>query len=167
VLTTRTIILVAAMVGVVTLVALAVLVALPAHLPDDPVGATGRASDGARDRRGRGRTGTITLAARRQVHQERVAVATEADAAERRTTELYAKSVEQRGSEKSAVRLGGLYALERLAQTSPGQRQTVVNVICAYLRMPYQPPIESLEPATDLAQGEAKKYRGTSPGVSE
>jgi Pentapeptide repeats (9 copies) len=29
-----------------------------------------------------------------------------------------------------------LYALERLAQDSPGQRQTIVNVLCAYLRMP-------------------------------
>jgi len=38
------------------------------------------------------------------------------------------------------VRLGGLHALERLAQTNPPQRQTIVDVICAYLRMPYIPP---------------------------
>ena len=37
-------------------------------------------------------------------------------------------------------RLAGFYALERLAQDNPGQRQTVVNVLCAYLRMPYDPP---------------------------
>jgi uncharacterized protein YjbI with pentapeptide repeats len=83
-------------------------------------------------------------------HQKQVAAATEArqdrvdadarlDAVERRITELYTKAVDQLGSDKSAVRLGGLYALERLAQDNPGQRQTIVNVLCAYLRMPYTP----------------------------
>ncbi|MEU6741925.1 hypothetical protein [Streptosporangium sandarakinum] len=55
-------------------------------------------------------------------------------------TELYTKAVEQLGRDKAALRLGGLYALERLAQDSPGHRQIIVNVICAYLRMPYTPP---------------------------
>src|SRR5690349_9046922 len=31
------------------------------------------------------------------------------------------------------------YALERLAQDNPTHRQTIVNVICAYLRMPFSP----------------------------
>ena len=65
---------------------------------------------------------------------------TETDAAERRVTDLYGKAVEQLGSADAAVRLGGLYALERVAQNNPGQRQTIVNVLCAYLRMPYTPP---------------------------
>jgi Pentapeptide repeats (9 copies) len=59
----------------------------------------------------------------------------ETDAAERRVTDLFTKAVEQLGSPAAAVRLGGLYALERVAQNNPEQRQTVVNVICAYLRM--------------------------------
>lgn len=58
---------------------------------------------------------------------------TEIDAAERRVTDLYTKAVEQLGSADAAVRLGGLYALERVAQTNPTQRQTIVNVLCAYL----------------------------------
>jgi uncharacterized protein YjbI with pentapeptide repeats len=66
--------------------------------------------------------------------------ATEHDAAERRLTELYAKAVEQLGSDKAAVRHGGLYALERVAQDNPDQRQTVVNVLCAYLRAPFSVP---------------------------
>ncbi|AXB43449.1 pentapeptide repeat-containing protein [Amycolatopsis albispora] len=70
-------------------------------------------------------------------HMERVAAATEHDAEARRITELYSTSVEQLGSDKAPVRLGGLYALERLAQDNPGQRQTIVNVLCAYLRMPF------------------------------
>lgn len=37
------------------------------------------------------------------------------------------------------MRLGGLYALERLAQDNPTQRLTIVNVLCSYLRMPSAP----------------------------
>ncbi len=58
------------------------------------------------------------------------------DAIERRITELYTKAAEQLGSDKAPVRLAGFYALERLAQDNTSQRQTIVNVICAYLRMP-------------------------------
>ncbi len=42
------------------------------------------------------------------------------------------------------MRLGGLYALERLGQLAPDHRQTIVDVICAYLRMPYKLPTELL-----------------------
>ncbi|WP_410652253.1 hypothetical protein [Amycolatopsis sp. cmx-4-54] len=67
--------------------------------------------------------------------QERVAGESQHDAAERRVAELYSKAVEQLGSEKPPVQLGGLYALERLGQSNADQRQTIVNVLCAYLRM--------------------------------
>jgi hypothetical protein len=67
---------------------------------------------------------------------------TERDATERRITELYTKAADQLGSDKAPVRLAGLHALERLAQNTPEQRQTIVDVICAYLRMPYTPPNE-------------------------
>ncbi|MEV7096275.1 pentapeptide repeat-containing protein [Amycolatopsis sp. NPDC051045] len=77
--------------------------------------------------------------ARAYALQERVAAATEADAAARRITELFTKAVEHLGAGEAPVRLGGLYALERLAQDNPGQRQTIVNVVCAYLRMPIDP----------------------------
>jgi uncharacterized protein YjbI with pentapeptide repeats len=81
-----------------------------------------------------------------QAHSEQVATATqrsqqeqtriaEHDATERRVTDLFTKAVDLLGSEKAAVRLGGLYALERLAQDNARHRQTVVAVVCAYLRM--------------------------------
>jgi hypothetical protein len=54
--------------------------------------------------------------------------------------ELYGQAVEQLGHDKAAVRLGGLYSLERLAQDHPQHRQTVVDVMCAYLRMPFEAP---------------------------
>jgi hypothetical protein len=81
----------------------------------------------------------LMLAFRRQHHQEIATVLTDRDATERRITELYTKAVEQLGNDKAPVRLGGLYALERLAQDNPAHRQTIVNVICSYLRMPFSP----------------------------
>lgn len=75
-------------------------------------------------------------------HQERVADYAETDARERRITDLYTKAADQLGSDKAPVRLAGLYALERLAQDNPAQRQTIVNVLCAYLRMPFDLPVD-------------------------
>lgn len=72
--------------------------------------------------------------------QERVAKSAENDAIERRTTDLYSKSIEQLGSTKAAVRLGALYALERIAGDNGSYRASVVNIMCAYLRMPFDAP---------------------------
>jgi hypothetical protein len=54
--------------------------------------------------------------------------------------ERFTKASDQLGSDKAPVRLAGMYALESLAQGTPEQRQMIVNVLCAYLRMPYLPP---------------------------
>lgn len=80
------------------------------------------------------------VADRNHQHAERVADDARHDAAARRVTEQYGKSVEQLGSDKAHVRLGGLYALERLAQGNEDQRQVTMNVLCAYLRMPCKLP---------------------------
>ncbi|MFD8440411.1 pentapeptide repeat-containing protein [Streptomyces microflavus] len=53
-------------------------------------------------------------------------------------TERYAKAAEQLGHEQAAVRLAGVYAMARLADDWPEQRQVCVDVLCAYLRMPYE-----------------------------
>jgi uncharacterized protein YjbI with pentapeptide repeats len=96
---------------------------------------------------GAGTTGifALLLAVRRQQHSER-------DATEKNVTELYTKAADQLGSEQAPVRLAGLYALERLAQSNPRQRQSIVNVICAYLRMPFTPPDTEPSAAADAAQ---------------
>ena len=54
--------------------------------------------------------------------------------------ERFTKAADQLGSNKAPVRLAGMYALEGLAQGAPEQRQMIVNVLCAYLRMSYLPP---------------------------
>ena len=93
----------------------------------------------------------LTLALRRQYvkervddevqsHNERTAQASEYDAAERRITDLYVKAAEQLGSDKAPVRMAALYALERVGQDNPTHRQTIANLMCAYLRMPFTRP---------------------------
>ncbi len=63
-------------------------------------------------------------------------------------TDTYTKAVEQLGHDEAPVRLGALYSLVSLAQDNPSRRQTVVDVLCAYLRMPYVPLRED-KSATD------------------
>lgn len=92
----------------------------------------------------RQRSTELDLLQKYEAHQlaERIANDSDRDATARRITDLYGKAVDQLGSDQAPVRLGGLYALERLAQDNTQLRQTVVDVICAYLRMPTlaQPP---------------------------
>jgi Pentapeptide repeats (8 copies) len=49
-------------------------------------------------------------------------------------TEQYTRAVEQLGSKKVDVRIGGLYALERLAKSSSRDHHTIMNVLAAYVR---------------------------------
>lgn len=49
-------------------------------------------------------------------------------------TDRYQQAVEQLGHERLAVRLGGIYALERLMKDSPADQRTIVEVLCAFIR---------------------------------
>ena len=62
--------------------------------------------------------------------------------AEQRTrtlNERFTTAAEQLGSDKPAVRLAGVYAMTGLADDWEENRQACVEVLCAYLRMPYEP----------------------------
>lgn len=52
-------------------------------------------------------------------------------------TERYTRAIEQLGSERDAVRLGGIYSLEQLAvdSTRNGDQATVVEVLSAFVRV--------------------------------
>jgi uncharacterized protein YjbI with pentapeptide repeats len=72
--------------------------------------------------------------------------------AEQRTrtlNERFATAADQLGSDKPpAVRLAGVYAMAGLADDWPVNRQTCVDVLCAYLRLPYDPdPGDEADPA--------------------
>lgn len=53
--------------------------------------------------------------------------------------ERFTAAVSQLGEESAAVRLGGVHALAGLADDAPtpALRQTCIDVLCAYLRLPY------------------------------
>lgn len=90
------------------------------------------------------------LGERAQAHQEAVALDVQHDSNERRITELYTRAVDSLGHERATVRLGGMYALERLAQGDLAHRQTIVDVLCAYLRMPFDASVSYMAQATDV-----------------
>jgi uncharacterized protein YjbI with pentapeptide repeats len=66
----------------------------------------------------------------------------EADSAHDRTrvfNERFTTSAAQLGDNKAAVRLAGVHAMAGLADDWAANRQTCIDVLCAYLRMPYEP----------------------------
>jgi hypothetical protein len=82
-------------------------------------------------------------------------------------TDRYTNAVEQLGSQHLDVRLGGIYALERIARDSPPDRATIEEVLTAYVRghAPWPPPAAppSLQAITQrlvtLAQGQRSALR--------
>ncbi|NDU72081.1 pentapeptide repeat-containing protein [Actinomadura sp. DSM 109109] len=68
---------------------------------------------------------------------------------DRETTRLFnerfAAACGHLGDESPAVRLAGVHALAGLADDWPAGRQTCIDVLCAYLRMPYEedPPADA------------------------
>ena len=52
--------------------------------------------------------------------------------------ERFSTAASQIGNDQPAVRLAGVYAMAALADDWPEQRQTCVNILCGYLRMPYE-----------------------------
>ena len=89
--------------------------------------------------------------------------------AEQRTrtlNERFATAAEQLGSDKPpAVQLAGVYAMAGLADDWPENRQTCIDVLCAYLRLPYKPdPGEEVQPE-HLAFLASREVRWTVIGV--
>jgi hypothetical protein len=70
--------------------------------------------------------------------------------------ERFGRAADQLGSDRPAVRLAGIHALAGLADDWPAGRQTCIDVLCAYLRMPYpggdqRPDADGPGDAVDLA----------------
>jgi hypothetical protein len=57
--------------------------------------------------------------------------------------ERFASACSQIGHEKPTVRLAGIYAMASLADEWLEQRQVCIDVLCAYLRIPYGPALDS------------------------
>ncbi|MBU4234150.1 MAG: hypothetical protein L6277_14900, partial [Desulfobacterales bacterium] len=95
----------------------------------------------------------ITLAHRRiralerqvQIGQEQLQVAQEGQ-----ITERFTRAIEQLGSDKMEIRLGGIYALERIANDSDKDYWPIMETLTAYVRerAPWrEPPLETPEEA--------------------
>ncbi|CCH35463.1 pentapeptide repeat-containing protein [Actinosynnema sp. NPDC047251] len=61
--------------------------------------------------------------------------------------ERFARAVEMLGNEADQVRVGAMHALAGLARATPRYRQTVLDVLCAYLRRPFSHPAFKQRPA--------------------
>jgi hypothetical protein len=85
---------------------------------------------------GAGALVTLVLAVRRQLLAEETAETARKDMEERRLIDLYSRGVEQIASQKPEVQIGGLYALERLAENVTDMREQVMDIVCAFLRNP-------------------------------
>ena len=109
----------------------------------------------------------ITLAHRRiralerqvQIGQEQLLVAQEGQ-----ITERFTRAIEQLGSDRMEVRLGGIYALERIANDSDKDYWTIMETLTAYVRerAPWrEPPSEA--PAEAVGEEAAPPAAATSP----
>jgi uncharacterized protein YjbI with pentapeptide repeats len=92
----------------------------------------------------------LVVAYRRQ----RVSEASSAHDRTRVFNERFATAAGQLGSEQPAVRLAGVYAMAGLADDWEENRQTCIDVLCAYLRLPYDP-----DPGDDAEPGKRSPYR--------
>jgi hypothetical protein len=52
----------------------------------------------------------------------------------------FATALDHLGSQHPVVRIGCFAELDRLARDDPDYIQPVADVVCAYLRMPFDPP---------------------------
>ncbi|MFI0465542.1 pentapeptide repeat-containing protein [Saccharopolyspora sp. 5N102] len=67
---------------------------------------------------------------------------------DRAADERFARSVELLGNDADQVRVGAMHALAGLARSNPDYTQTVLDVLCSYLRRPFEHP--KWTPASEL-----------------
>jgi len=79
-------------------------------------------------------------------------------------TERYTKAIEQIGSDKIDVRIGGIYALERIARDSSRDHPTVVEVLTAFIREHSREQWPPPQPAS-TSQPVGSPERATRPDV--
>jgi len=83
----------------------------------------------------------------------------EADSAHDRTrvfNERFIAIATQFGDAQPAVRLAGVHAMAGLADDWKANRQTCIDVLCAYLRMPYEP-----DPGEEAPAAERRAFRAS------
>ena len=74
--------------------------------------------------------GALTFTARNSIFAQRTVQLTE----QGQVTDRYTKAIDQLGSDKLDVRIGGIHALERVARDSARDHPTVMEVLAAFIR---------------------------------
>jgi Pentapeptide repeats (8 copies) len=96
----------------------------------------------------------------RQIQETATANRKQLELSERgQVTDRYTKAIDQLDEKKAlAVRLGGLYALERIARDSRDDRATIAEVLCTYARTTPRP-----KPPTQRAKDAPPPVADTAP----
>ena len=81
---------------------------------------------------------------------------------EGQVTERYTKAIEQLGSDKLDVRIGGMYALERVVRDSARDHPTVMEVLAAFIR---EHSREQLPPSAQDQSDADSSERTTCPDI--
>lgn len=107
----------------------------------------------------------LVVASRKQ-HLSEAEHGRQEDAARREDTKLFnerfGRAADQLSADKPAARLAGVYAMAGLADDWQAGRQTCIDVLCAYLRMPYVAAAESEDgPPAGQAGYEERLVRNT------
>jgi len=69
---------------------------------------------------------------------------------EKQLTDLYVKAIEQLGNDNIHIRLGGIYALERIARESPKDHWPIMEVLTAFVRE--NAPLKEEAPAAEAGE---------------
>jgi Pentapeptide repeats (8 copies) len=130
-----------ALAGLVALAALAAIILAVWKLPSLLYGDVTQASPDARLQAASGfRTAFVAgLAGLAALGSLAIATRTYRLTQQGQITDRYTKAIEQLGGNKLDVRLGGIYALERIATDSERDHPTVVEVLSAFVREHSQP----------------------------
>jgi uncharacterized protein YjbI with pentapeptide repeats len=87
-------------------------------------------------------------------------------AREGQITERYTRAIDQLGHSELDVRLGGIYALERIAKDSPADRRTIAEVLTAFIRThaPWPPRLPGQFTAT-APIGQVPDFQARAPDL--
>ncbi|HCT80627.1 MAG TPA: hypothetical protein DGG94_17270 [Micromonosporaceae bacterium] len=70
-------------------------------------------------------------------------------------TERFSRAVDQLGSEKLDIRMGGVYALERIMRDSTVDQGAIVEILCAFVRE--RAPVKPASPAPEFVRQERRR----------
>ncbi|GAB3892975.1 hypothetical protein GCM10029964_068930 [Kibdelosporangium lantanae] len=75
-------------------------------------------------------------------------------------TDRFGKAVEQLGGDRVELRLGGIYALERIVRNSPADRLAAIEILTAFIRTNSPPSTRDLRMRTRIPHAPRKRRPG-------